>query len=383
MDFKVHFTSESDSAYFRIPLANFVSNTEIPNQCVLYVEYLNSDSAESQQVIFGGMFFQSIYAQFELSGVNAVQATLYVNQNALTGTYLGSAVVPDGPNVFDVQPLMLQTDNQTERNGLPTFTASLAGITDAHPYYMIDLTNDHSVFWNTACMQSGSLGSGSCELTPTLMSTGFDAANNSSGLIRQEGVFTNAKFGGYVVSGTKYTSQFCLESGRCKDIIAYSGESVSSDSWLYDLDGTYGVIGLGPMSRLWTGFTDPYSLTSNYSISLGRISAQGLIPQSNITLGGASVAEYTGAKYSNISAQPNYSYGLNNFSFGIVYQTDGIDTSEYFYELQNNYSAIFTTNFVGLGLPADVWESVIALIDTVSQGTAMCANTPDGVCYLS
>ena len=79
MDFKVHFTSETDQAYFRIPLANFASNTEIPNQCVLFVEYLNSDNADSQQVIFGGMFFQSIYAQFELSGVNAVQATLYVN----------------------------------------------------------------------------------------------------------------------------------------------------------------------------------------------------------------------------------------------------------------------------------------------------------------
>lgn len=137
------------------------------------------------------------------------------------------------------------------------------------------------------------------------------------------------------------------------------------------------------MSRLWNGFTDPYSLKSNYSISLGRITAQGLIPQSNITLGGASVSQYMGAKYSNISALANYSYALENFALGIVYQTNGIDTSEYFYELQNYYPAIFTTNFVGLGLPADVWESVIALIDIVSHNTAVCDPSPDGVCYLS
>lgn len=183
LDFKIHWSSEVDSAYFRIPLANFVSNTAVPNQCVIYVEYLNSANQDSQQIIFGGMFFQSIYAQFELSGVNAVQATLYKNVNALPGTYFGAAAIPDGNNIFAVQPMMLMTDNQTERNGLPTFTASLAGITDAHPYYMIDLTNDHSVFWNTACVQSGSLGSSSCELTPTLMSLGFNAANNSTGLI--------------------------------------------------------------------------------------------------------------------------------------------------------------------------------------------------------
>lgn len=76
-------------------------------------------------------------------------------------------------------------------------------------------------------MQSGSLGSATCEAAPTLMSMGFDPANNSSGLIRQSGTFTNAKFGGYVASGTKFTTQFCLASNICKLMNVYVANSVS------------------------------------------------------------------------------------------------------------------------------------------------------------
>lgn len=91
MDFKILFTDETDQRYLRVPLATFVSNTEVPGACVIFVEYLNSDfDTDSRQVIFGGMFFQSVYAQFTLSGTTAVNVNLFVNYNALSSTYLGS-----------------------------------------------------------------------------------------------------------------------------------------------------------------------------------------------------------------------------------------------------------------------------------------------------
>lgn len=214
------------------------------------------------------------------------------------------------------------------------------------------------------------------------MSLGFNAANNATGLIHKTGIFNNAKFGGYVASGTKYSTRLCLNNNICKIINAYSGETVTQDNWLYDLDGTYGIIGMGPQSPFWSGFTDPDTLTSNYSISLGRITAQGLIPKSNITFGGVSIEDYTGATYAQVASERNYSYALNNFEFGIVYQTNGKDSSEYFQALQTQYPVVFTLNFQGLGLPANVWESVTALIGTVSHGQAVCDKSPDGTCVL-
>ena len=215
------------------------------------------------------------------------------------------------------------------------------------------------------------------------MEMGFDPANNSSGLVRKTGDFANAKFGGYVASGSKYTTQFCLANNICKLLDVYAANSVSQDNWLYGADGTYGILGLGPNSGLWTGFTDPVTLTSNYSISLARIASFATIPQSNITLGGVNIEDYTQAPYANVLALANYSYALNNFDFGIVYQTNGVDTSEYFQSLQNTYPVTFTTNFVGMGLPADVWESVTSLIQIVSHQTATCSKDPDGVCELN
>jgi hypothetical protein len=44
---------------------------------------------------------------------------------------------------------------------------------------------------------------------------------------------------------------------------------ISADSWLYNMDAGYGVIGMGPTSDLWSGFIGE-NHTSVYSIALGR-----------------------------------------------------------------------------------------------------------------
>lgn len=85
------------------------------------------------------MFFQSIYAQYSQIGVSAVIVDLFVNKNALSNTYLGVETYATGESVFVPPVAHLMTDQFTERNGLPTFTASLQGITDIDPYFYLDL----------------------------------------------------------------------------------------------------------------------------------------------------------------------------------------------------------------------------------------------------
>jgi hypothetical protein len=67
-DFKIQFQTDSDDNYIRVPLSTFANNTlpgaegQFPGVCVIFVEYLYSGNPDSQQIILGGMFFQSIYA---------------------------------------------------------------------------------------------------------------------------------------------------------------------------------------------------------------------------------------------------------------------------------------------------------------------------------
>ncbi len=59
--------------------------------------------------------------------------------------------------------------------------------------------------------------------------------------------------------------------GACRFVQLYSGESVSADNWMFNSDGAYGIIGLGPNSALWNGLADATTLTVTYSIELTRV----------------------------------------------------------------------------------------------------------------
>ena len=79
---------------------------------MIFVEYLLDQADASQQIIIGGMFFQSIYARYTLTGVSGVNIDLYVNNNAeRDATYIGNQVVTEGVNAFAVQPIALKTDD--------------------------------------------------------------------------------------------------------------------------------------------------------------------------------------------------------------------------------------------------------------------------------
>lgn len=163
------------------------------------------------------MFFQQVYARYALTGTSTATIQLYVNKNALQGTYLGNAVVPDGVDAFVVKPQAVPTSEDTDGNGIPTLNANIAGISATTPYYLLDFTQDNTLVWSVGCQQSvPGFTAGPCDAEPTNAILGFDPANNSSGLIHVDGTFTNANFGGFVVSGTKYTTEFCLPGGGCK-----------------------------------------------------------------------------------------------------------------------------------------------------------------------
>lgn len=86
-----------------MPLASFAANYEAEGGvCVIFVEYLDSQYADSKTIMLGGMFFQSFYAQYTQAGVNAVLIELYKNKNALDSTYIGSDVYSQGSSVFVV-----------------------------------------------------------------------------------------------------------------------------------------------------------------------------------------------------------------------------------------------------------------------------------------
>ena len=87
----------------RIPLATFAANYESEGgSCVIFVEYLDDSEQNGLSIIFGGMFFQSIYAQYTLAGVNSVTVDMYKNLNALSSTYIGADDIPYGESPFVV-----------------------------------------------------------------------------------------------------------------------------------------------------------------------------------------------------------------------------------------------------------------------------------------
>jgi len=370
-------------------LASFAANFDQEGGvCVIFVEYLDATEKDSKSVIFGSMFFQSIYAQYTQAGKNSVTVQLFVNKNALSSTYIGKASNAAMANPFTVTSARLVPDKDTEMNGLPTFNATVAGITDTGAYFHLDFNADRSIAWQNNCTTSGfgNYAAGPCTGEPVnAQGTGFDGTP----LPDITGSFDDAKFGGYVVSGTIYTSQLCFGEYNCKFVQMYSVDLVSANNWLFDVDGSYGVIGMGPGSYIWEGFIDPETKRATYSIELARVSfytddklgASDDI-QSNITFGAANDEHYQGNPSIYMPSLSNYSYGLEQFAFGIVYQDNGVDSSDYWYQLATNYPVEFSINFKGLGLPANLYSDFVTLFEFITSGSAVCDNTVDGICTL-
>ena len=392
-DFRVKFESANDDNYLRIPLATYAIDDTQENTCSIMVEYLNANFQNSQQIIFGGMTFQQIYTRYELSGTSSADIYIYKNRNALQATYIGNAVVPDGPNTFVVQPVAVPTSEETDGNGIPTLNADIAGIAATTPYYLLDFTQDNTLVWAVNCTQSvPGFTPGPCDSEPTNAVLSFDPSDNSTGLIHRRGTFTNANFGGFVVSGTKYTTEFCLPGGGCKLIEVYSGEQIAEDNWRLGQDAAFGILGFGPNAGVWSGYTDVDSEVATYSIELARLTplthqfhalSQTQQEASNITFGGENSAPYIGMPSVNMTSLSNYSYELENFAFGLIYyDSNGVAVSQSFDQLASHFPVEFTTNFQGFGLPGALYTEVVNHLRIISSDTVVCSTERDGSCVM-
>lgn len=101
-----------------------------------------------------------------------------------------------------------------------------------------------------------------------------------------------------------------------------------------------------------------------------------------MTFGSAADSRYSGHAYINATSNSDHTYDLENFAFGIVYEEDGQDSSQYFYQMNTTYPVLFNTNFKGLGLPADLYQSFVSLFEYITNATVSCSNTLDGICVL-
>jgi hypothetical protein len=56
---------------------------------------------------------------------------MWVNQNALSSTYIGNAPTTTASDPFTVRPIITHTDTDSSKSGLPTVSAQVSGVTPA------------------------------------------------------------------------------------------------------------------------------------------------------------------------------------------------------------------------------------------------------------
>lgn len=80
---------------------------------------------------------------------------MFVNKNAVSGTYVGSMYYPQGQDPFQVTTYDLVP--MTEQDGLPTFAATADGIDPAehpNPYFYLDFSTTKTLLWGVDCTHS-------------------------------------------------------------------------------------------------------------------------------------------------------------------------------------------------------------------------------------
>lgn len=109
-----------------------------------------------------------------------------------------------------------------------------------------------------------------------------------------------------------------------------------------------------------------------------------MLDVSNVTFGGSGNQEsYIDMPSLVVSAGSDATYPVSEIGFGIVYQTDGSDTSSYFANLTtSSHNVVFNTNFQGMGLPTEMYAEYTEHINNLTDNV-VCVPQSDGECVLS
>jgi hypothetical protein len=98
-----------------------------------------------------------------------------LSANALSDAYMGNTPVSGGPAAFVVPFDNLQTDIASGDNqGLPTFTANIAGVVGDAQYYYINLNNENTLVFDDECYYDNLY---SCSKEPVNANTTFNASS--------------------------------------------------------------------------------------------------------------------------------------------------------------------------------------------------------------
>jgi len=124
----------------------------------------------------------------------------------------------------------------------------------------MDFSNSDTVVWNATC--TNAVNQTACSASPLNMKTQYSNTSQS------RGNFTDQRFTSYTVSGELYFGDICFEN-RCTTVDLYVGNTIDSDALMFDVDGAYGIIGMGPYSPLWSEFLGPDDTSVNYSVKIG------------------------------------------------------------------------------------------------------------------
>lgn len=160
-----------------VPLASFAADRDIDGEasCAIYVEMLDESIADSRQIVFGNMFFQSIAVFSEATVTNTITTSKSLafakNINALDTTFVieGSAYNAKAmSNVFVVVPSTPKIDGALLLNGLPTIEANiLHGYGDVVQYFFMDFHSERNMVFNDSCVQEVTTPYAACSGEPT------------------------------------------------------------------------------------------------------------------------------------------------------------------------------------------------------------------------
>jgi len=63
--------------------------------------------------------------------------------------------------------------------------------------------------------------------------------------------YSSEVINGYQTSGNVYESTVCVGDNTCKISSIYAADSIQADDYMYNQNGAYGILGLGPLSPIW------------------------------------------------------------------------------------------------------------------------------------